>query len=72
MRARINVFGRKLEGVSINYREGAISDVLTVDDNGKYSSYRDESEAYQLESYLYVDLKKPLEFQDVKEEIEKV
>lgn len=69
MKARLNVLGRKLEVVSIDYSLGEINTVLTVDDLGIYQHYHDEKSDKYNATALSINMKEALEFPEYEERI---
>jgi len=69
MKARLNILGRKLKVISIDFLNDEVDAVLTVDDNGNYNSYYNEKTMKSRGNVLFANMEEWLEFPDLEQRI---
>lgn len=69
MKVRLNVLGRKLKVISIDYLNDEVDAVLTVGDNGDYKTYYNEKTMASRGNVLFANMEEWLEFPDIEQRI---
>ena len=69
MKVRLNVLGRKLKVISIDYLNDEVDAVLTVGDNGDYKTYYNEKTMASRGNVLFANMEEWLEFPDLEQRI---